>query len=101
MLIMKPGSSGSFLPMAWVMTWSRLRVMAIWYETVAIGVTGKHVVEKIQREVPEFKNLGISFNFGHLSHSEEWTDGLFTLTKGIPLRSGMLIQCDIRKRVQL
>lgn len=71
------------------------KVMAIWYETVAIGVTGKHVVEKIQREVPEFKNLGISFNFGHLSHSEEWTDGLFTLTKGIPLRSGMLIQCDI------
>lgn len=71
------------------------KIMAVWYETVAIGVTGKHVVETIQRKVPEYENLGIALNFGHLTHSEEWTDGLFTLTKGIPLRSGMAIQCDI------
>ncbi len=71
------------------------KCMAIWYENVAIGTTGKRVVETIQREVPQYKNLGIALNFGHLSHSEEWTDGLFTLEKKIPLQSGMAIQCDI------
>ncbi len=71
------------------------KIMVVWYESVFIGATGKDVVERIQREVPEYKDLGIALNFGHLTHTEEWTDGLFTLEKEIPLRSGMAIQCDV------
>ncbi|MDX9939337.1 MAG: hypothetical protein RBT44_05220 [Sphaerochaetaceae bacterium] len=71
------------------------KILVLWYESVAIGVSGRHVVEKIKKEVPEFEQLGIGLNPGHLIHNDEWTNSLFVSDKDIHLRSGMAIQCDI------
>ncbi|NLZ77695.1 MAG: hypothetical protein GX911_06990 [Spirochaetales bacterium] len=71
------------------------KILVLWYESVAIGVSGKDIVEKIRKEVPEFDRLGIGLNPGHLIHNDEWTDSLFVHDEDIRLRSGMAIQCDI------
>jgi len=71
------------------------RMMVIWYETIGIGVTGKTVVERIKREIPEFDSFGIGLNPGHLIHNDEWTTSVFTETDDFPLRNGMAIQSDI------
>lgn len=71
------------------------KILALWYGSVAIGVSGRHIVEKIRKEVPEFDQLGIGLNPGHLIHNDEWTDSLFVHDEDIHLRSGMAIQCDI------
>ncbi|HRV24738.1 MAG TPA: hypothetical protein P5046_05910, partial [Sphaerochaeta sp.] len=71
------------------------KILALWYGSVAIGVSGRHIVEKIRKEVPEFDRLGIGLNPGHLIHNDEWTDSLFVHDEDIHLRSGMAIQCDI------
>ena len=71
------------------------RVMVCWYESLRIGVSGKAVVERLKREVPEFDSLGIGLNPGHLIHNDEWTTSVFTETDDFILRSGMAIQCDI------
>lgn len=71
------------------------KILVIWYETVRIGVSGRDVIRKIMKEVPEFEQLGVGLNPGHLIHNDEWTGSPFVLDKDIPLRNGMAIQCDI------
>ncbi len=71
------------------------RVIKTWYESIGIGVTGKSVVETIERTVPEFKNLNVTLNTGHLIHTDEWTSSPFLRSDEIALRSGMAMQCDI------
>jgi len=71
------------------------QVMAVWYGSLELGVTGKSIVERIKREVPGFNQLGIGLNPGHLIHNDEWTTSVFTETGAYALRSGMAIQCDI------
>lgn len=71
------------------------KVMATWYESLRIGVTGKAVVENVKAQVPEFDALGIGLNLGHLIHDDEWTTSIFTEGAEYPIRNGMAIQCDI------
>ena len=71
------------------------RVIKTWYESVGIGVTGKSVLEKIDKAVPEFPELNVGLNPGHLIHTDEWVSSPFLRDQEIELTSGMGIQCDI------
>ena len=71
------------------------KIIALWYESIKIGVTGKEVVDRLHAEIPEFDTLGIGLNPGHLIHNDEWTNSLFVTDKEVKLRNGMAIQCDI------
>lgn len=71
------------------------RVIKSWYESIGIGITGKAVLEEIDREVPEFNQLKVGLNPGHLIHTDEWTSSPFLRDQEIELKSGMGIQCDI------
>jgi hypothetical protein len=71
------------------------KVIVTWYENLKIGVSGKEILEKIRKAVPEFDSLGIGLNPGHLIHNDEWTSSIFTEKAAYPIRNGMAIQCDI------
>jgi hypothetical protein len=71
------------------------RVIVCWYENLAIGVSGKTILERIRREVPEYDRLGVGLNPGHLIHNDEWTSSVFTGEADYPIKNGMAIQCDI------
>ena len=71
------------------------RVIKSWYESIGIGVTGKSVLEQIDRAVPEFPELKVGLNPGHLIHTDEWVSSPFLRDQEIELFSGMGIQCDI------
>jgi len=71
------------------------QVIKTWYELLAIGVSGKSVIEEIRNNVPEFDELGIGLNPGHLIHNDEWTNSIFTENRECFIKNGMGIQCDI------
>ncbi len=71
------------------------KIIAIWYESLKIGTTGKAIIDKIKSQVEEYDSLGIGLNLGHLIHNDEWTTSIFTENAEYPVRSGMAIQCDI------
>jgi hypothetical protein len=88
------------LPVAWADIMEKIykpyfRVIVLWYENIALGVSGKALIEKIRREVPEYDRLGIGLNPGHLTHNDEWTSSIFTDEDDYPVKNGMAIQCDI------
>ena len=70
------------------------RVMAAWYESIAIGVTGGQVYDASSNVAGGISDFGISLNPGHLIHTDEWTHTPFWPGCKVPLRSGMMIQCD-------
>jgi len=71
------------------------RVIVQWYESLQIGVSGKSILERIRKQVPEYDGLGIGLNPGHLIHNDEWTSSIFTDKGEYIIRNGMAIQCDI------
>lgn len=70
------------------------RVLAAWYETVAIGVKGGQVYDATNSAAGGLSDFGVSLNPGHLIHTDEWTNTPFQPGCEVPLRSGMMIQCD-------
>ena len=71
------------------------RIIVLWYENIKIGITGKKIIEIIKDQVPEYSELGIGLNPGHLIHNDEWTSSIFTDKADYAVKDGMAIQCDI------
>lgn len=71
---------------------------AVWFETLAIGVKGGEVWERVKSVIGSYEDFGIALNPGHLIHSEEWINSPFTEGGTAVLKSGMLIQCDFTAR---
>ncbi|MCE5255703.1 MAG: hypothetical protein LLF89_02525, partial [Spirochaetaceae bacterium] len=88
------------LPAGWADTLREVfipyfNVIKTWYESLAIGVSGKAIIARIRQEVPEFDELGVGLNPGHLIHNDEWTTSIFTEKGEHLIKNGMGIQCDI------
>jgi len=66
-----------------------------WYESIGIGVSGGRVFQATRNEMGEFDKYGISYNPGHLIHTDEWTNSIFYENSPHRISSGMAIQCDI------
>ncbi len=72
--------------------------MAVWFESLEIGVAGKEVWNRVREVIGGYEEFGIALNPGHLIHSEEWINSPFTEDGNAVLKSGMLIQCDFTAR---
>ena len=70
------------------------RVIATWYQSIRIGVEGKHVFQSVARAF-EASGLHSSLNPGHLTSYEEWTSSPIRLDSAEKVRSGMVFQSDI------
>lgn len=72
--------------------------VTVWFEHLRLGATGGEVWEAVRQVVGSYRDFGIALNPGHLIASEEWLGSPFQEGCGIPLTSGMLIQCDFTAR---
>jgi Xaa-Pro aminopeptidase len=70
------------------------RVVAVWYQTMRIGVTGKEVFDVV---AGAFQGSGLhpALNPGHLTSYEEWTSSPIRPDSAEKIRSGMVFQSDI------
>jgi hypothetical protein len=69
-------------------------VVATWYETVRVGITGGEVFAAVE-SVRENKLYYFAVNPGHYIHLDEWVNSPFTEGGKVALRSGMALQMDI------
>ena len=65
-----------------------------WYERLGLGVEAGEL-HRVVAEVLGPHGLGLALNAGHLIHLEEWVHSPVFAGSKAPLRSGMLIQCDL------
>ena len=65
-----------------------------WYESVGIGVSGGEL-QTAAEDALAGHNIALSLNPGHLIHLDEWLHSPVYPGSQIPLRSGMLIRCDM------
>ncbi len=70
------------------------KMMATWYESLAVGRTAGQVYEAVRYFV-EDPQYGVVLNPGHLIHLDEWPHSPFSPGSPVELRSGMAVQCDI------
>jgi hypothetical protein len=70
------------------------RAMAVWYETLAVGVAGGEVFSVVT-ELLSGEEFGSSLNPGHLIHYEEWMNSPIRSGSDDPIASGMVLQSDI------
>lgn len=70
------------------------QAIATWYETLAVGLPGGKLFEKITRLLAG-EEFGSSLNPGHLIHYEEWLDSPIRAGSDDPIASGMVLQSDI------
>lgn len=68
--------------------------LAGWFERLRIGTPGGALHEWIHSQLPQ-DIFGIKLNPGHLIHLDEWPCSPIYANSDIPLKSGMLVQCDI------
>ncbi|MDP6112221.1 MAG: aminopeptidase P family N-terminal domain-containing protein [Planctomycetota bacterium] len=69
-------------------------VVATWYETVRVGITGGEVFAAVE-SVRDDKLYHFAVNPGHYIHLDEWVNSPFTEGGKVGLRSGMALQMDI------
>ena len=70
------------------------RAVVTWLETIAIGMTGGQLYEKIEAVLPK-EQYGWTLNPGHLTSDEEWMSSPIKKDSIMKLQSGMLLQIDI------
>jgi hypothetical protein len=70
------------------------RAIALWYETLELGVPGGRVFDTITQQLVG-RAFASSLNPGHLIHYEEWLDSPIRAGSEDPIASGMVIQSDI------
>jgi hypothetical protein len=70
------------------------RVIASWFQTLRIGVEGKHVFQVVAEAFAD-SGLHSSLNPGHLTSYEEWTSSPIRPDSTQKVRSGMVFQSDI------
>ena len=69
------------------------RAIAIWYETVRIGVSGSEIQAAVEEALAG--TFGPALNPGHLIHLDEWLDSPIYAGSTETIASGMALQCDI------
>jgi Xaa-Pro aminopeptidase len=69
-------------------------VVARWYETVRVGVTGGEVFAAVE-SVRDDKLYRFAVNPGHYIHLDEWVNSPFSEGSQITLKSGAALQMDI------
>ena len=69
-----------------------------WFENLRLGATGGQVWEAVRQVIDDYGSFGIALNPGHLIASEEWLGSPFQKDNPVPLKSGMLVQCDFTAR---
>jgi len=69
-------------------------LVADWYESVGIGVTGGQIQDKV-----DATGFPLALNPGHFVHFEEWVSTPFYKGSKHTLRSGMAIQVDMIPRM--
>jgi hypothetical protein len=69
-------------------------VVAAWYESIRLGVTGGEVYRAVEarRDARLFR---FAVNPGHYLHLDEWVHSPFAPESRVGLRSGMVLQMDI------
>ena len=70
-----------------------------WYTHVGIDVKGA-AMQAVVEDALAGHNIGIALNPGHLIHLDEWMNSPIYAGSELPLRSGMLLQCDIIPEVE-
>lgn len=70
------------------------KVIATWYETVGIGVSGDEVMQSVER-VRDTSLFDFALNAGHTIHLDEWVNSPFYFGSQHRLYSGMALQMDI------
>jgi hypothetical protein len=70
------------------------RVIATWYQTMRLGITGKDIFQAVGRAF-EGSSLRSSLNPGHLTSFDEWLSSPVRPDCNERIRSGMVFQCDI------
>ena len=68
--------------------------VAAWYQHLGIGMAGA-AMQAVVEDALAGHNIGIALNPGHLIHLDEWLNSPIYAGSELPLRAGMLIQCDI------
>jgi Xaa-Pro aminopeptidase len=68
--------------------------LAQWFGRMRIGTPGRVLQSLIDRTLPHEK-FGVTLNPGHLIDIDEWVSSPIYPGSDLPLRSGMVIQCDI------
>jgi hypothetical protein len=69
-------------------------VVAKWYETVRVGITGGEVFAAVE-SVRDDKLYRLAVNPGHYIHLDEWVNSPFVEGGQVALKSGMALQMDI------
>ena len=69
---------------------SYFSLVADWYESIGIGVTGGEI-----QDVVDATGFPLTLNPGHLIHIDEWMSTPFYNTSKCTLKSGMAIQADM------
>lgn len=64
-----------------------------WYEMMKIGASCGDIYDMVD-DMLGMETFGISLNPGHMEHTDEWTNSPFYKGSTVPLRSGMMFQCD-------
>jgi hypothetical protein len=65
------------------------RAIAVWWESIRIGAEGGEIDARIRGLVEP------ALNPGHLGHLDEWVHSPIRPGSTDPIRSGMLLQCDV------
>jgi hypothetical protein len=71
-----------------------VEALAGWFERLRIGTPGGALHSWIHSQLPQ-DVFGIKLNPGHLIHLDEWPCSPVYANSDIPLKSGMLMQCDV------
>jgi hypothetical protein len=70
------------------------RVIATWWESIRLGELGGEIDAGTARALLG-TGFGSALNPGHLGHLDEWVHSPVRRDSTDPIRSGMLLQCDI------
>ena len=65
------------------------RAIAAWWESIRLGVPGGEIDRRIRELVTP------ALNPGHLGHLDEWVHSPIRPGSTDPIRSGMVLQCDV------
>jgi len=70
------------------------RAVVAWYEALGLGVAGGQVEAGVD-DALRGTGIKLALNPGHYIHLDEWVHSPFFPGSPLPLRSGMLLQCDL------
>ncbi|NBU65049.1 MAG: hypothetical protein EBS29_11200 [Chloroflexia bacterium] len=71
-----------------------MQTQVLWYESLRIGMSGGEIHKRVMQRLA-YAPFKPSLNPGHLGSIDEWSHTPIRPDSDDPIRSGMLLQCDI------